>query len=236
VARLPIIGLIGGDEQPTEASMCGAWIARSGYILLTGGRPIEDKQVKNAAMSGAVSLDGDGPVARLIGVLPSHSIKWNRPSRLRLYLETGLGSLERDPINGMTPDVLVVFRGGTGTLCELAYAAVSGKPILFIDSVRALREKAGEHRRDGKLERAFTTALSKYSTVRGRMIDPKALHARLDRALADGSDMPGRDFSILSRTISLLNNDLAASEFPGIPENDRGTTNQFESIVSQISA
>lgn len=48
-----------------------------------------------------------------------------------LIIHSGLSSLDRDPINGTTPDVLVCFDGGPGTICELAFGIAVGREAIF---------------------------------------------------------------------------------------------------------
>jgi predicted Rossmann-fold nucleotide-binding protein len=114
-----IVGVIGGDEsaQVGAARQVGAEIAKVGQIILTGGTPVNTNDVKNAALWGAHQAEKTGTGsssvrARMIGILNSEQVDWNTPHPCRLFLKTGLTSFERDAINGLTPDVLIVFQGG----------------------------------------------------------------------------------------------------------------------------
>ena len=49
----------------------------------------------------------------------------------QLVIHSGLSSLDRDPINGTTPDVLICFDGGPGTICELAFGIAVGREAIF---------------------------------------------------------------------------------------------------------
>jgi len=70
-------------------------------------------------------------------------------------LQTSLSSFARDPITGAAPDVVVVFKGGIGTMVELAYAALKNRPIIFCDSVDTLRDQQGEVQLKSKLNEAI---------------------------------------------------------------------------------
>ena len=48
-----------------------------------------------------------------------------------LLIHTGLEHNIRNVINGVTPDVIVVFGGSRGTLAEAAFALAAGKKLLF---------------------------------------------------------------------------------------------------------
>jgi uncharacterized protein (TIGR00725 family) len=132
--RRIVIGAIGGDRHKDAAIAFGKAVAEQGCILLTGGKLQESDEVKNAAMTGARSAEATGAVARLVGILPSDKDKelWVATSR-RLFLDTGLTHNIRNVINGLTPDVLVIFGGGGGTLAEAAFAVAANKPMFFGD-------------------------------------------------------------------------------------------------------
>ena len=134
--RLCVIGVIGGnknDDQYKEAQMVGKAIVEAGHIILTSGGPEHTHHIKDAALCGAVREESQsGKPARLVGILPRDKTfkEWDRKHvnwgddddkkkhPYRLILETGLTSYERDPINGLTPDSLIIFDGGEGTLCD----------------------------------------------------------------------------------------------------------------------
>jgi len=147
-----IIGVTGGDEshQVAAARKIGEEIARADQIILTGGRPEPGNEVKNATLWGAHEAErsstADNPVkARMIGILKRGKLNWKMPNPCRLFVQTELSSFERDPINDLTPDAIIVFRGGRGTLCELAYAAAASKPIAFYHSITQLQEKTAAY-------------------------------------------------------------------------------------------
>jgi uncharacterized protein (TIGR00725 family) len=130
--RRIVIGAIGGDRQKDAANAFGKAVAEAGCILLTGGKLQDTEEVKDAAMMGAVCAEACGAVARLIGILPSDDIEWDESRSKSLFLATGLTHNVRNVINGLTPDVLVVFGGSRGTLAEAAFAVAANKPLLFL--------------------------------------------------------------------------------------------------------
>jgi uncharacterized protein (TIGR00725 family) len=129
--RRIIIGAIGGDRQKESAMALGKAVVEAGCILLTGGKIQDSDEVKDAAMLGAASAEAGGSVARLVGILPSENIVWDESIIHRLFLQTGRPHNIRNVINGLTPDVLVVFGGSMGTLAEAAFALAARKPLFF---------------------------------------------------------------------------------------------------------
>jgi predicted Rossmann-fold nucleotide-binding protein len=143
--RRIIVGAIGGDRQKEGALALGKAVAEAGCILLTGGKLLTGQdpganEVKHAAMIGAVSAKGAGSIARLVGIIPDNRTEivpgernWDESVEKSLFLLTGLPSNLRNLINGVTPDVLVAFGGGRGTLAELAFALAARKKIILWD-------------------------------------------------------------------------------------------------------
>jgi uncharacterized protein (TIGR00725 family) len=129
--RRPVVGVIGGDRQSDAAKAFGKLVAKAECILLTGGKPQCTDEVKDAAMVGAVSAEADKSIARLIGIIPCTAVSWDQQSEYRLFLKTGIEHNYRNVINGVTPDVLIVFGGSKGTLAEAAFGLAVGKPLSF---------------------------------------------------------------------------------------------------------
>jgi uncharacterized protein (TIGR00725 family) len=126
-----IIGAIGGDKQEKPATDFGEAVARADCILLTGGGNKVSDQVKDASILGAKNAAQKNCVlARFVGILPSDDYRWKQ-EKTSLLLHTGLEHNIRNVINGVTPDVIVVFGGSLGTLAEAAFALAAGKKLLF---------------------------------------------------------------------------------------------------------
>jgi predicted Rossmann-fold nucleotide-binding protein len=232
--------VIGGDEshQVAAARKTGEEIARADQIILTGGRPEPGNEVKNATLWGAHEAErsstADNPVkARMVGILKGGKLNWKMPNPCRLVVETGLSSFERDPINGLTPDAIIVFRGGRGTLCELAYAAAASKPIAFYDSIVQLRQKTHEHLSDGVLVKVLEEALGRYPNVSGKRVSSEDLITALNHVLKTAQPTnpdPKQLVSELIRRVFAQGTMLPRTGFPGLD----GDAEQFEIAVKRM--
>jgi len=128
-----IIGVVGGStDVPADvtrlAREVGSAIAIRGAIVLTGGdgRSGDSKNVKDAAVYGA----GGG---RVISILK----RGDGVRRVEKHLVVHSGMRDaRNVLNGFTADVLIALRGGGGTLTEIAFAAIAGRPVIFLGGSR----------------------------------------------------------------------------------------------------
>ncbi len=121
--RRPIIGVIGPSEAPEPwlrtAENIGEGVARSGWVLVTGGY----SGVMEAASRGARRAGGT-VVGMLMGLDPEEGNPY-----IDLALPTGLGHLR----NGLVVNVsraLVAVGWSLGTLSEMALALRMGKPLI----------------------------------------------------------------------------------------------------------
>lgn len=175
MARKSIIGIIGGGTPTIDvqraAESLGYAIAVNGAVLLTGGQPDAGESVKSLAMCGAARAAQDGKtLARLIGVLTLNDDGKSLPNiqgRYQRLIKTKLTSYERNPINGFTPDAVLVLRGEVGTLAELGFALAAEKPCYFVGSTQPLRDFLDRKR--SKVEEAIQTGLDRY---------PKGTHTK----------------------------------------------------------
>jgi uncharacterized protein (TIGR00725 family) len=161
--RRRIIGVIGGNKLPDVAALAsdfGRKVASPGAILLTGGESSgPQNDVKNAAINGCAE---EGGLA--ISVLPNGRRSCSKiPGQRRGVLQTGLSSFARDPITGAAADVIVVFRGGVGTLVELAYASFEDRPIIFCVSIGCL--KKAQQNDDTELRSKLDEAVAGYRLI-----------------------------------------------------------------------
>lgn len=226
-----VIGVIGGNGAQAVAHSLGRAIALSGHAVLTGGRPILSGEVKDAALLGAANAAGRlRVVARIVGILCSEEPTLEMsltPPVMTLFLSTGLSSPERDVITGVTPDVLLVLCGGTGTLTEAAFAHLLHRPILLVNSRQHLRAKLKEHRPsgplfggDGKLDEYLCQAIAAYPTVNGIVANKALLEMGLEAELDHAEEYPEEKIdSVIERAIALA---MAAGftetpVFPGLP-------------------
>ena len=108
-------------EQLELAEAVGALLARLGMALITGGRG----GVMEAASRGAV---GAGGIA--VGVVPSTELGAANPW-CSIVIPTGLGHA-RNAVTALAGDVVIVIGGGAGTLSEIAFAWIHGRPIVTL--------------------------------------------------------------------------------------------------------
>lgn len=111
------------EERNELARQLGHFIAEQGWVLVSGGRG----GVMAAASRGAQEACGLS-----IAILPSDSMEEANPYA-DIVIPTGIG-FARNYINTLAADVVVSIGGGTGTLCEIAYAWQAGKPIIALSS------------------------------------------------------------------------------------------------------
>lgn len=137
--RMPLVGVIGGEDRSGCARLVGRELTKHGCVVLTGGCAIDDcSTTKNAAIMGTLDAEryGEG-LSRYIGILPhgkSDKLSFEQISERQILIHSSLGSMNRDPLNGITPDVLVCFAGGPGTICELAFGIMIGREAVFHDN------------------------------------------------------------------------------------------------------
>lgn len=167
--RIPVVGVIGGEDRSGCARSVGRELVKNRCVVLTGGCPIDGhNETKHAAMMGALDAEqlGEG-TARLIGIMPKNNTQnliFECLTPRQLIIHSGLSSLDRDPINGITPDVLVCFDGGTGTLCELAFGLAFGREAIFHEHcARNLLDKCIGRRRS-EIEQTLSQVAAKWQT------------------------------------------------------------------------
>jgi hypothetical protein len=121
------IGVIGGARPEARfekiAREVGRRVAEAGAVLVCGGLA----GVMKAAAQGAKEAGG-----LTIGILPGA-----QPSDANAYIDvpiaTGLG-YTRNSLVAMNADVLIAIDGEYGTLSEIAYGRIFGKPVIGLES------------------------------------------------------------------------------------------------------
>ncbi len=120
--RLLQAAVIGDSETTPDvlelAEQVGALLAELGIACITGGRG----GVMEAAARGAFQNDGL-TIAVLPGTEMDGANEWNR-----IVIPTGLGHA-RNAVMGIAGDFAVVIGGGAGTLSEVCFAWIHGRPI-----------------------------------------------------------------------------------------------------------
>lgn len=138
-----IIGVIGSSKADKEemkfARSLGEEIAKRGYVLLTGGRG----GVMRAACRGAKKKGG-----LTVGILPSGN-KSEANKFTDIVIPSRMGST-RNSLNALTADYIIAVGGGAGTLTEIVYAWLYGKPILATRKFGGWAKKLAGKRIDEK--------------------------------------------------------------------------------------
>lgn len=130
--------LIGDSVAPADelafAESIGRVVGRRGWGLVTGGRD----GVMEAASRGCREEGG-----LVIGILPTEDDSSGN-DYCHFLVPTGLG-WTRNSINTLAGDVVIAIGGRAGTLSEIAYAWMFGKPLLAVTGFGGWSEKlAGE--------------------------------------------------------------------------------------------
>jgi uncharacterized protein (TIGR00725 family) len=117
------IAVIGsGEEHEARAEEVGRLIAEGGATLVCGGLD----EVMAAAARGAKAAGGV-----TIGILPGESRAGANPW-IDHVVVTGMGHA-RNLAVAASGDAVIAVGGGYGTLAEIAYARVLGRPVVVLD-------------------------------------------------------------------------------------------------------
>jgi predicted Rossmann-fold nucleotide-binding protein len=238
-ARRPILGVIGGGKQRDLARQLGKAIGSAQSILLTGGEALEtSNEAKDAAMVGVNEVKG-----RFISILPrteEHPVvaNWDDDQSHFLKLRSGLTSEERDPINGLTPDALFVLIGGSGTLCELAFAVAGGKGLIFLDSSAIMLDKFKERSGiGGALDEVLKAALGKFPGADDNgQYHIDELKRSLGVVLRCAVDAYGAPDEIVKHVANhYASKQLGDTGFPGLLPDVEGTKQRFKEWLMMAS-
>ncbi|MFN3870750.1 MAG: TIGR00725 family protein [Aquificaceae bacterium] len=117
------VAVIGASKANQEeyhvAYQLGKEIAKRGWIVVCGGRG----GVMEAVCKGAKEERGI-----TVGILPSYEGEEANPY-VDIKIRTGM-NWNRNPLVVASGDVVVAIGGNWGTLSEIAYALILGKPII----------------------------------------------------------------------------------------------------------
>lgn len=139
--RVGVIGQSGVIPQKVAevAEAVGREVARSGGILLTGGR----NGVMEAASRGAKKAGG-----LTVGILPGDSVEEGN-AYLDVPITTGLSFDFRSTILVHSSDVIIMIGGANGTFGELSTAYLNNKPIVVVENTGGWTERLKDALYDG---------------------------------------------------------------------------------------
>jgi uncharacterized protein (TIGR00725 family) len=119
--------VIGDSDAPAEicslAEAIGTMLARHGITLITGG----GSGVMEAAGKGARNAAGI-----TVGIIPGDSDMDANPS-CSVVIPTGLGHA-RNIVTVLAGDFVIALGGAAGTMSEICFAWIHGKPILALEN------------------------------------------------------------------------------------------------------
>jgi uncharacterized protein (TIGR00725 family) len=115
------------DDDRRAATAVGTLLAERGFLITCGGG-----QGVAAAAAAAVSESG----GTCIGLLPGGEPDDVAPG-ISIPIATGLGHL-RNALIVRSSDAVIAIGGGYGTLSEIAFALVLGKPVVAMNSWRVV--------------------------------------------------------------------------------------------------
>jgi uncharacterized protein (TIGR00725 family) len=137
------IAVIGNSEATPEqyemALEVGRLIAKAGHIAITGGRTgVMEAVARGVSLEGGIS----------VGILPSADGSDANPYNT-VNIPTGMG-YTRNALNIHAADLVLVVGGSTGTLNEMTYAWMFGKPMYVLKGSQGYGEEFAGRSFDGK--------------------------------------------------------------------------------------
>jgi len=148
IRRLQATVIGDGDATPAAAALAdavGALLARLGVTVVTGGR----SGVMEAACRGAAGAGGT-----TVGIVPSDQLDDANPW-CSVVIPTGLGHA-RNAITALAGDLVIVIGGGAGTLSEIAFAWMHGRPILALAGTGGWADAVQQHPPDSRRTSTIT--------------------------------------------------------------------------------
>jgi uncharacterized protein (TIGR00725 family) len=109
------------QEILTVARDIGRRVAAAGAVLITGGHG----GVMEGACSGAAEAGGT-----CVGILRSDDLS-QANSYCNVVIATGIGHA-RNVLNVLSSDAVIAIGGGAGTLSEICFAWIHGRPIFIL--------------------------------------------------------------------------------------------------------
>jgi uncharacterized protein (TIGR00725 family) len=110
------------DDDRRTATAVGRLLAERGFVIVCGG----GEGVATAVAESARAVGGT-----CIGLLPGDGR--DTPADVTIPIATGLGHL-RNALIVRSSDAIIAIGGGYGTLSEIAFGLVLGKPVVALNS------------------------------------------------------------------------------------------------------
>ena len=137
-----------GEPHAERSRRVGAWIARAGYHLLTGGGPgvmaavteafagVPDRRgVAIGVLPASRGGGRDGPVGQPPPGYPNPWVEIVIGTHLDSLGERGGDERSRNHVNVLSSDVVIFLPGSAGTASEAKLAVLYGKPsIAYLDA------------------------------------------------------------------------------------------------------
>ncbi|HWP44826.1 MAG TPA: TIGR00725 family protein [Blastocatellia bacterium] len=147
--RSPQATIIGDSDATAEvctaAERIGEMLARHHVTVVTGGRGgVMEAACRGARRAGGVT----------VGILPSSDMREANPW-CSVVIPTGLGSA-RNVVNVLAGDFVISIGSSAGTLSELCFAWIHGKPILTLKGYGAWPERLGGEPLDHRATSSIT--------------------------------------------------------------------------------
>lgn len=147
--------VIGDANPPAEtvalAEQVGHMLARMGITVISGGLG----GVMEGVSRGARQAGG-----WVVGIVPSHRLDEANPW-CNVVLPTGMGHA-RNVLTVLAGDFVVAIGGGAGTLSELCFAWIHGRPIFTLQGSGGWADRLGEqpldHRASSTIRRCATVS------------------------------------------------------------------------------
>lgn len=134
--QITVIGSSGqiSTEIQLLAEQVGAEVAKSGAILVTGGRD----GVMEAASRGARKFKGT-----TVGILPEENELGANPY-IEIKIPTGIG-YARNYINILSSNAIISIAGSGGTLSEIGFAIALQKLLILMQGTGGVTDMIVEH-------------------------------------------------------------------------------------------
>ncbi len=118
--QVVVIGSGDSSQDNNEAYEIGNYIAKKGWVLVSGGRG----GIMESASKGAYEADGT-----VIGIIPDSDLH-NSNKYCNIVIPTGIGHA-RNMVNVLSGDVIIAIGGKWGTLSEIAYAQIFNRAVIL---------------------------------------------------------------------------------------------------------